>query len=404
MLSPGKVDLFPGSPSLPYGPMARIALKSSALVSPSNDGYLVYDVETERLHHLNPTASLVIELCDGTRDVDAIRDALLPLLDDTGWDPCRVWLEGVLRDGLLVEGANSGPSISAERLTALATGLWEQDYVLPAFICQQRAAELEPDNARIWYDLGELAYIIGRRDEACAAYQRYLEKRPGDAEIEHLLVSLRGETPPERVADRCIEQLYARFAKFYDETMTHDLEYRGPALLGEAVAVALAGRHQLDVVDLGCGTGLSGQSLRPLAKRLAGVDLSPAMIERARVRDVYDALHVSEITTFLRECDGRFDLIAACDTLIYFGDLRQVVPLAARRLAPGGIVAFTVERSDAYPFQLTDSGRFAHHPDHLREVAGRSGLDIASMDDAILRYEYGNQVSGLVAVFRKSIL
>jgi predicted TPR repeat methyltransferase len=54
----------------------------------------------------------------------------------------------------------------------------------------------------------------------------------------------------------------------------------------------------VDVLDLGCGTGLSGQALRPLARRLTGVDLSPAMIDARRTRTVYDVLTVAEITAF----------------------------------------------------------------------------------------------------------
>ena len=383
--------------------MTRVILKPSILLSPADDGYVAYDLDAKRLHHLNPAAALVVELCDGTRNLDEIREVLGPLLGDSGWDACRVWIDAALRDGLLERGSRTvgdSPGISAETLTARASALRDQDDVLPAFVCQQRAAELAPHDAQMWYRLGELAHIVGRRADARAAYERYFERHPEDAEVEHILISLRGEAPPPRASDRCIEQLYARFASFYDDNMSGALDYRAPALLDEAVAAALDGR-QLDILDLGCGTGLSGQALRPRARRLIGVDLSPAMIERARERDVYDVLHVAEITAFLNSRDDeRFDLIAACDALIYFGDLRQVVIAAAGRLAPDGVLAFTVERGDAYPFGLTDSGRFTHHRDHVIEAAAAAGLSAVRVDDAVLRYEYGDPVWGLVAVFK----
>ncbi len=125
------------------------------------------------------------------------------------------------------------------------------------------------------------------------------------------------------------------------------------------------------------------------------------MVEVARRRGPYDALHVAEVTAFLaRTGHDAFHLITACDTLIYFGDLRQVVFPAAQWLRPGGLIAFTVERSDRPPFHLTDSGRFAHHADHIREVAGEVALTLASLDDVILRYEYGKAVHGFVAVLK----
>ena len=96
-----------------------------------------------------------------------------------------------------------------------------------------------------------------------------------------------------------------------------------------------------------------------------------------------------------------FDLIAACDTLIYFGDLQQVIVPAARMLHPGGRLAFTVERGETIPFQLTDSGRYAHSETHIRDVARLAGLRVAALTDGLLRYEYGDPVTGLVTVLRK---
>lgn len=131
-----------------------------------------------------------------------------------------------------------------------------------------------------------------------------------------------------------------------------------------------------------------------------GVDLSPEMIERARALGAYTSLHTAEVTAYLTDQTvGFFDVIGACDTFIYFGNLGQVIGLAARRLTPGGILAFTVERGDTHPFRLTDSGRFSHHARHVRESATDAGLSAVEISEHVLRYEYGQPVTGLVAVF-----
>ena len=52
----------------------------------------------------------------------------------------------------------------------------------------------------------------------------------------------------------------------------------------------------------------------------------------------------------------RFDLVTACDTLIYIGDMRPVVLPASRLLRSRGLFAFTVELGRRYPFTLADSG------------------------------------------------
>jgi predicted TPR repeat methyltransferase len=131
-----------------------------------------------------------------------------------------------------------------------------------------------------------------------------------------------------------------------------------------------------------------------------GIDLSPEMVDLARARSIYDHLEVAEITEWLGRSQQQFDLIVACDCLIYFGDLSQVTAPVARHLGANGIFAFTVEKG-RYPFKLTDSGRYEHHPDHVREVAAASGLHIERLEEAFLRMEYGEEVTGLFAILRK---
>ncbi len=390
----------------------KIGLSPSVVLAPDEHGYLSYDIATGRLHHLNPTAALVAELCDGTRDTAEIDAAVAPLLGSSAPDVCRTWIASALAAGLLREtdsqdGTAEHPFQAFQQPKALAARAWrlrDRGLVLPAFVCQWHAAHLEPTNASHWLALGELAHIVGRRAAARDAYDKYLAMSPDDAEIGHLLVSLRDEPAPPRAPDRCIEQLYARFATFYDENMCGELEYRAPACLDAAIAAAVNTRHDLLVLELGCGTGLAGRLLRRRARRLIGIDLSEAMMARAAATGAYDALEVAEITGWLARTDRPpFDLVAACDTLIYFGDLRQVIVPATRHLAAGGWIAFTLERDGRYPFCLTDSGRYAHHPDHVREVAEEAGLTVRQLDTVNLRYEYGEPVAGLVVVLQKEV-
>jgi predicted TPR repeat methyltransferase len=381
-----------------------LGVRPSVLISPSADGYLAYELETEALFHLNPTASLVLELCDGTRDVAGLRDVLLPVVGEIGWAACGVWLHQALASGLLTGDPGStseGPGISASALAERAVALRADEHVVEAFICQQRATELAPDDPDMWYQLGELAYRARRHDDARAAYERYLAAHPENKEIEYILHALSGVTAP-RAPDPYLEAVFGRFASFYDEHMVGALEYQAPALLFDAVSAAVGDRRPLAILDVGCGTGLVGLALHPLAHRLEGVDLSAPMLERARERGLYDVLHQEEITRFLASAaHGRFDVIAACDTFIYFGDLQQVVALAAHHLTPGGVLAFTVERAETPSFQITQSGRFAHHREYLVDVLGEAGLDVIGLTDGVLRLEYGEPVWGLVVTARR---
>jgi predicted TPR repeat methyltransferase len=234
------------------------------------------------------------------------------------------------------------------------------------------------------------------------AYERYLELHGSDPEVEHLLISLRDEAPPARASDSCIRQLYARFSEFYEENVVGQLHYSGPAHIASLLQAKLGDRSDLNVLDLGCGTGLGGRELRRWARHLVGIDLSPEMVERAQATGLYDKLEVGEITSWLSQSESpEFELIAACDSMIYFGDLRQVLIPSSRRLFPGGRMVFSVERTEKPPFQLTDSGRYQHTRQHITEAATEAGFVVEEISEAILRYEYGEPVHGLIPLLRK---
>ena len=136
----------------------------------------------------------------------------------------------------------------------------------------------------------------------------------------------------------------------YDTALTEHLDYRGPALLRDAVEAVMraAGRPMRfgSMLDLGCGTGLGGAAFRPFADWLVGVDLSPAMIAQAATKGLYDRLITASIADFLPNeiaDGGKYHLVLAADVFVYVNDLAPIIADAARVLAPDGLLAFTVE-------------------------------------------------------------
>jgi predicted TPR repeat methyltransferase len=384
--------------------MQNPALNPHIVLAPVENGYLAYDSASEQVHELNPLAALIAELCDGSRSVDEIRGAVTPLLPEGNDSEVERWIEGAIQAGLLIRGdgvASDHRSLSAKELADLAKRLRRAGKVRLAFLCQQTVVKLAPEDADAWCYLGELAHIIGQRDEARVAYEKYLSIEPDDAEVKLILVALRDEAPPSRAPDEFIQQLYERFSSFYDKNICDDLDTQAPDRIRELAQAAVGDRTGLTLLDLGCGTGLAGVQLKPRAARMVGIDLSPEMVELARARNLYDQLEVAEITDWLRRNSECFDLIAACDCLIYFGDLRQIVVPAVSRLHPDGAIVFTVECGDRYPFRLTDSGRYTHHPDHIREVAKEAGLRVLRLEEGYLRMEYGAEVTGLFVALKR---
>jgi predicted TPR repeat methyltransferase len=384
--------------------MANPKIHPAILLSPVENGYVAYDPAADKLHQLNPMAALLAELCDGSRSVEEIHNLVRPLLPAGRTDAVERWVDEGMKSGLIVS-SDAAPGTHREftgaELYALAKRLKEYGNVQPAYLCTKRAVELSPEDWDAWYDLGDLCQSVGRRDEAREAFQKYFATHPDDAEIEHLLIALRDEAPPARASDRTIQQIYKDFAWNYETRMRDDLEYKGPERLSDAIRTVIPEPSDLKILDLGCGSGLAGITLRPWARELIGVDLSPEMLELAKKRNIYDRLEVGEITQWLEQGSETYDLIASCDVVIYFGDVHALVAGARDRLKQGGLFAFSMERGQTYPFRITDTGRYEHHPDHIREAAAAAGLKVAYLEDAFLRMEYGSPVTGLFAVLRK---
>src|SRR3546814_4562577 len=87
----------------------------------------------------------------------------------------------------------------------------------------------------------------------------------------------------------------------------------------------------------------SSDLVRPLTRRLDGIDLSPRMVDHARQRRIYDELQVGEIVALLQDRPEAYDLMLAADVLSYFGDLRPLFEAAHAALRNDGAFVATVE-------------------------------------------------------------
>ena len=141
------------------------------------------------------------------------------------------------------------------------------------------------------------------------------------------------------------EQLKARSrAAFNEQAATYDEGMQGsharalyPHILEEAKR-SLAGACTPRVLDVGCGTGaLSEQLLAALPDcRLTGIDLSPAMVERARIRLAARAEVIEGDAERLPFHDESFDLVVCNDSFHHYPDPDRAAFQMWRVLRRGG--------------------------------------------------------------------
>lgn len=268
-----------------------------------------------------------------------------------------------------------------------------------------------PSVASARWSLAEILRGLGHAELAAKHYRACLDLDPDDHHGARLgLALVTGQAGPARAPQAYVRQLFDDFAPDFDRCLVEGLDYRAPALLGRALDAVLAGRTDLDVVDLGCGTGLAAEVLKPFARRLDGIDLSPAMIDKAKQKALYDHLTVGDVLSVT----GTYDVAVAADVLVYLGDLDMVMQSVARALRPGGLFAFTVEYlsgeylsgehlsgehlSGTQDWRLGEKSRYAHSEPYVRQAAQAAGFTVRVMEHVSTRKDAGLPVPGLLAV------
>jgi len=287
----------------------------------------------------------------------------------------------------------------------LSQTLMTQGRVHEGLIANSRAITLLPGHLMARDQVLRALLLLGERDRAAQLYRDWLIEEPDNPVIQHQLAACLGEQAPDRASDAYVEQVFDSFAQSFDAKL-EKLHYRAPALVAEAALRLLGeGQRQLDVVDLGCGTGLCGPLLKPWARHLAGCDLSVGMLRMARQRDVYDVLHKAELVHYLDTQPDAFDLAVSADTLCYFGDLGDAMKGAARALRVGGSLIYTVEAlpdGQAEAHHLQTSGRYAHAKAHVLSTLEAAGLRVRGVDAVDLRTEAGKPVHGWLVTAAKA--
>jgi predicted TPR repeat methyltransferase len=275
----------------------------------------------------------------------------------------------------------------------------------------QRAARLEPDDPAVRADLGRA--WLAAADPAKAAFhlRRAVSLDPDDAEARALLA--RAEADQPTLSADFVRELFDQYAETFEADMAR-FSYRAPEVLRELFARVVEGRlgapqeaRALDILDLGCGTGLCGLAFRAFASTLVGVDLSPAMAAKARrrmppdqttARGIYDRVVVGDMTAAARATPAGFDLILAADALGYVGDLAPLFAAARAALRSGGRFAATVEENPEADFALGPARRFRHGEAYLRRTAEAAGFAVLALERRELRRDRGEPVAGLAFI------
>lgn len=290
----------------------------------------------------------------------------------------------------------------AEAWNNLGVAQDEFNMIENAFKSYRKAIEIRPDYASAHFNLGVSLQKLKLFKKAEHHFNQVLETRPDDEAARFMLQSLGTSETPDAAPVEHVRRIFDGCAGTFERILINDLEYKTPELLFDLVRPYLS--EEMNVLDLGCGTGLGSQRYRPFAKRLTGVDVSSKMLEKAAEKKIYDRIEVFDVLQDW-EFPQKFDLIYSSDVFVYFGNLDPIMRSASSYLASGGIMAFSVENLDdnSIKYRLFPSGRYAHSRAYLQNCLRRHGLQLIEAAKADIRKQSGNQVEGLLIVAKKDV-
>jgi predicted TPR repeat methyltransferase len=264
---------------------------------------------------------------------------------------------------------------------------------------------IAPDHPEMQLYLCRVVYSLSLAErEAAVAHAQRLLATHGDKPLMQRglsgLVGLRADVASDREYSRA---LFDKFAEGFDKTLS-ELGYL-PMVRAIVAALELEEHAALDILDAGCGTGLCAEFLKPAARALTGVDISPKMLQRAKTRGAYDRLECGDAVAFMEANGAAFDVILSSDVLDYLGDSEAFLRAAHHALRPRGKLAISAERLETdtgdaaqVGFVLAPSGRYQHSRAYLETAFADAGFRLGKVIESVMRHEVGKPVPAWIVV------
>jgi len=349
-------------------------------------------------------ASCLREAVAGAPHEAIYREALASALDRSGD------ADGAL--SVLVDGVTIVPLALSLRNAAILLCMRRRDFIY-ALTFAEEARQAGVLDASTLSMKGHALASLGRHDDAALAYQDALKLDPDDANVRHLVASAGLLPDGKRAPEAFIRTVFDDYADRFESDLI-SLRYGIPTAVRTALQShpkCAAGESVGPVLDLGCGTGLAALALSDLPLGpFTGLDLSPRMLEQARVKRLYTELCEGEIVKFLDERREQWPLILAADVVCYFGELNELLAGVHRNLLPNGWFVFSTEEllpdhDGVTPgngdYALGRQGRYAHVPHYLYEAAFAAGFRVLRFDRPSVRQEAGVDVPGLLLTLER---
>ena len=265
----------------------------------------------------------------------------------------------------------------------------------------EKALAIKPDYAEAHNNLGNVLKDLGQLDDAVKSYERALAIKPDYLVPQHMINALTGNTSTEPPKEY-VKNLFDDYAEGFDDSLIKQLGYKLPFLMKELILKLDPLRNKFEkVIDLGCGTGLTGIELRDISNNLTGIDISSNMVAKTRELDVYDHLIEGDVVDILSSSKEKYDLFIALDVFIYIGELTKMFKTVRQCCNKNALFIFSIEAQEEDGYSLLKSARYSHSESYILKTAS-DGFKLIESQEVSLRKERDGWIDGKIFILQAS--
>jgi len=258
-----------------------------------------------------------------------------------------------------------------------------------------------PNDALLFNMIGGCYVSLGQLDMAIKSYEKALAFKPDYAVPQHMLNALTGNTSTEPPKEY-VKNLFDDYAERFDDSLIKQLGYKLPFLMKELILKLDSPRNKFEkVIDLGCGTGLTGKELRDISNNLTGIDISSNMVAKTRELDVYEHLIVGDIADILNSSKEKYDLFIALDVFIYVGELTKIFNTVRQCCNKNALFVFSIETQEKDGYSLLKTARYSHSESYILKTAF-DGFRVIDSQEVSLRKEKESWIEGKIFILQAS--
>jgi predicted TPR repeat methyltransferase len=267
----------------------------------------------------------------------------------------------------------------------------------------ERVVAVEPDNVRAVVALAVIRFGAKDMAQAIVWIERAERLNPNDELVAFQAARIKGRELP-KLPEQTVRSLFDEQAENYDRQLVGRLNYRLPRIVATRIRERFPSLD-INLLDLGCGTGLLGRVLGAIRGYFVGVDLSPKMLEKAAQTGVYSRLHSVDVIGALDATDANeYEVIVANDVLTYIFDIESFVKGMHKVLRADGIAYFSCElaNEDEPDIVLRASERYAHRIEAVRALCERAGFASIEIEELTVRTESAVPIAGFLVAATKA--